>query len=262
METLESYIQALRDAVGGWPGTLVAAAVIVVVTLAVAKAVSAFLSRILRKDDVPIPSSSIFLNVVRGIVWIIGASVLLGTCFGIDVSALVTALGVGGIAVSLGFQDTISNFFGGLQLSLMRIIEPGDNVRVGSDVGVVRDVTWRHTTIVTATGEQVIIPNSVISKTSLTKLAPPETVSVPFVCRLADDAPDTVHAEIEAAANAAAEAVCPLKKRATVLFTEVTEWGLRGKVVLQAEDASKTAAVADAVVQAISPYAQPRVQTP
>lgn len=260
METLESYIQMLRDAVGGWPGTVIAALVIVTVTFAVARIASAFFGRVLRKDDVPIPSSSIFLNIIRGIVWIIGISVLLGTCFGIDVSALITALGVGGIAVSLGFQDTISNFFGGLQLSLMRIVEPGDNVRVGSDTGVVHDVTWRHTTIVTPIGERVVIPNSVINKSSLVKLAPPETVTVPFVCRLADTTPEAVHEDIRQAANKAAANVCPLRNEAKVLFTEVTEWGLRGKVVLTVEDATKTAAAADAVVQAISPYLQPPVE--
>lgn len=258
MEALETNIEAIKGAVGGWPGTLLAALVIVAVTLFAARLVSAFFGRVLRRDGVPIPSSSIFLNIINGLIWVIGVSVMLGTCFGIDVSALVAALGVGGIAVSLGFQDTISNFFGGLQLSVMRIVEPGDNIRVGSDTGVVHDVTWRHTTIVTPTGEQVVIPNSVINKSSLTKLAPPETVVVPFVCRLADETPESVHESIRCAADEAAKSVSPLKQAAKVLFAEVTEWGLRGKVILQVEDASKTAAAADAVVQAISPYLQPR----
>ena len=42
------------------------------------------------------------------------------------------ALGIGGIAISLGFQDTLSNLIGGLQVSLLRIIKPGDNIEVGS----------------------------------------------------------------------------------------------------------------------------------
>lgn len=47
----------------------------------------------------------------------VGGSVMLSTCFGIDVSAAITALGIGGIAISLGFQDTISNLIGGVQVS-------------------------------------------------------------------------------------------------------------------------------------------------
>ena len=41
---------------------------------------------------------------------------MLDSCFGVDTSSLITALGVGGIAVSLGFQDTLSNFIGGLHV--------------------------------------------------------------------------------------------------------------------------------------------------
>ena len=53
---------------------------------------------------------------------------MLSTCYGVDVSAAITALGIGGIAISLGFQDTIANLIGGLQVSLLRIIKPGDNI--------------------------------------------------------------------------------------------------------------------------------------
>ena len=74
-------------------------------------------------------------------------SIILDACFNIDASALITALGVGGIAVSLGFQDTLSNLIGGLQMTFMGIIKPGDNIEVGSEKGVVQDITWRHTTI-------------------------------------------------------------------------------------------------------------------
>ena len=56
----------------------------------------------------------------------------------------------------------------------------GDHIRVGSDQGVVTDVGLRHTTIENASGQTVIIPNSVLSKTSLTKLPPANLVVVPF----------------------------------------------------------------------------------
>ncbi|MFR3452353.1 MAG: mechanosensitive ion channel domain-containing protein [Collinsella sp.] len=60
---------------------------------------------------------------------------------------MVTGLGVVGIAVSLGFQDTLSNLIGGLTVSVSRTVEPGDNIRMGPSgvTGVVQDVTWRAT---------------------------------------------------------------------------------------------------------------------
>ena len=87
------------------------------------------------------------MNIVRGAVWFLGICIMLSTCFNVNVSAAITALGIGGIAISLGFQDTISNLIGGLQVSLMRIVKPGDNIEVGSSSGVVKDVTWRHTSL-------------------------------------------------------------------------------------------------------------------
>ena len=106
---------------------------------------------------------------------------MLSTCFRVDVSAAITALGIGGIAISLGFQDTLSNLIGGLQVSLLRIIKPGDNIEVGSSTGVVKDITWRHTTIRNGAGEEVLIPNSIISKTALTHLPPTNQVSLAIV---------------------------------------------------------------------------------
>lgn len=253
MERIDALVESVKAALGGGTGTVVTAIVIIVITALVAKAVSKFLRRILRRDDTPLPSSSIFLNIARGVVWVLGGSIVLDSCFGVDVSALVTALGIGGIAVSLGFQDTISNFFGGLQLSLMRIIEPGDNIRVGSDVGVVKDVTWRHTTIVTKTGESVVIPNSVLSKTAFTKLAPAEAFSVPFVASCEPHELSEAGLKIKAAAEEAALTVGPIDGEAIVRFGEVTEFGFGGKVIMRMENASDTLGAADAIVRAIAP---------
>ena len=64
---------------------------------------------------------------------------------------------------------------------LLRIIKPGDNIEVGSSTGVVKDITWRHTTIRNGAGEEVLIPNSIISKTALTHLPPTNQVSLAIV---------------------------------------------------------------------------------
>ena len=87
----------------------------------------------IRKDKSLLPDNTIFLNIIRICVYTIGFGVLLNVCFDIDLTAIFTALGVGGIVVSLGFQDTISNLIGGLEVSFSRLINPGDNVTVGKN---------------------------------------------------------------------------------------------------------------------------------
>lgn len=111
---------------------------------------------------------------MRIIVWVIGICCVLSMCFNVNISAMVTGLGVVGIAVSLGFQDTLSNLIGGLTVSVSRTVEPGDNIRMGPSgvTGVVQDVTWRYTSIKDSSGTITNIPNSLMTSTAVCKLSP------------------------------------------------------------------------------------------
>ena len=152
-------------------------------TAVATKVVSKTLRHLLNRDDNPLPASSIFINIARAVIWMIGGSFILDNCFGINANALVAALGVGGIAISLGFQDTLSNLIGGMQVTFMGIIKPGDNIEVGGVSGVVQDITWRHTTIEDACGQTIIVPNSNISKNTLVHLMPFGRVAVPVAVK-------------------------------------------------------------------------------
>lgn len=228
-------------------------------TAIAARVATRILKRYLNQESNPLPSSSIIINIARGVIWATGISVILDACFGVNANALVAALGVGGIAVSLGFQDTLANLIGGLQVTFMGIVKPGDNIEVGAESGVVQDVTWRHTTIRDAMGQTVIIPNSIISKTALVHLLPASRVAVPFaVPRLSEDGNvraddmDGLADQLTDLARAAASGVSPIVDGPRVLFSEISELGIKGKVILQVEDATKTSAAADAVVRAIA----------
>lgn len=229
-----------------------------VITVITARIAARALQHILSRDSNPLPSSSIIVNIARAAIWIIGGSVILDACFGINANALVTALGVGGIAVSLGFQDTLSNLIGGLQVTFMGIVRPGDNIEVGAEAGVVQDVTWRHTTIRDSLGQTVIIPNSVISKTALVHLLPPSRVVVPFAVprgqELGGEASsiEELTDRVTELARTAARSISPVIDGPRVLLSEIGEFGIKGKVILQIEDAAQTSAAADAIVRAIA----------
>ena len=138
-------------------------------------------------------------------------------------------------------------------MTLMGVVRPGDNIEIGSETGVVTDVGLRHTTIITKLGETVIVPNSVISKTSLVQLPPAEQFKVPF-CATGDASKlDGIAAEIADRAKAAAESVSPVTQDPKVIFSEITEYGFRGSIVMRVEDSAATGRAADAVVRAIAP---------
>lgn len=237
-----------------WLSTLIVVAIALLVTAIASRLAVKLIRRVLSHDSVPLPSSSIFVNIVRVVVWAIGISVILSSCFGINVSAAIAALGIGGIAVSLGFQDTLSNLISGLQLSVMGIVEPGDNVEIGGQRGIVRDITWRHTTIITATGERIVIPNSVLNTSALVQLPPPRKVVVPIAVVAEGSELTGLSAAIAEAATQAAQTVGGVEGEASVQFSDVTAFGFSGTVVLWVEEGVDPAQAKDAVVRAVAPF--------
>lgn len=260
MEQLEQHIENFIRA--DWLNTALSALFILVVTALLARILTRFLRHVLDfNEEKNLPSSSIFVNIARGTVWALGICVMLSTCFKVDVSAAIAALGIGGIAISLGFQDTISNLIGGLQVSLMRIVKPGDNIQVATSTGVVKDVTWRHTTIKNSSGEEVIIPNSIINKTALVHLPPVNQVSIPFVVASNGKNLDALAATLEQTAKTAAEKVGKLSKDPAVSFSEITDAGFKGSLVFRVSDSRKGAQAADAVLRAIAPLTRAEGET-
>ena len=139
--------------------------VIFVVVFLVAFLVERFAIKLSKKalDSSKLPSASIFVNILRGVIWAFAILAVLQPVFGIQPTAFVTALGVTSIALSFGLQDTISNLAGGLGLMLGGVVKPGDQVSIGTISGEVIDMNWRSTIVRARGGRVDIIPNSVSS---------------------------------------------------------------------------------------------------
>ncbi|GAG86106.1 unnamed protein product, partial [marine sediment metagenome] len=79
----------------------------------------------------------------------------------IAITPIVAGLGIGGLAVALALQPTLTNFFASTQIVSDRVVRVGDYVELDSGVrGYVTDVGWRSTRIRTSFNNMVIIPNS------------------------------------------------------------------------------------------------------
>ncbi len=252
---MEQFVQqVVSSATIGWLGAVILAVIILAVTAAVSRLVTRFLRGMLHfNEEKNLPSSSIFVNIGRALVWVLGICIMLSTCFNVDVSAAVTALGVGGVALSLGLKDTISNLIGGLQVSLLRIVKPGDHIKVSGEKGIVRDVTWRQTTIRNAAGEMIVIPNSIINSATLVQLPPPNQTSLDLEVTTGGDDLSQKADAIEKAAAQAARDVGPVKKEPKLLFSEITGTGFKGSLAFSMADARDVAEAKDAVLRAIAP---------
>lgn len=122
-----------------------------------------------------LPSTSIFTNLAKAIAFTIGMLIILQS-LGISITPLLTALGVGGLAVALALQDTLSNLFSGLHIIATRQIRTGDYIRLSNgEEGYVTDISWRNTVIRTLPNNTVIVPNSKLAGAIVTNFHLPET---------------------------------------------------------------------------------------
>lgn len=119
-------------------------------------------------------ATGVIQKIVQICFYAIGLALIL-SAFGVNITAILTALGVGGLAVALALQDTLSNLFGGIYITLANQIRVGDYVEIAKELeGVVTDINWRTTTIRTLDSTLVIIPNSKLSQATVTNLSLPE----------------------------------------------------------------------------------------
>jgi small-conductance mechanosensitive channel len=144
------------------------------VTAAAASLFRATLSYSLHKNNLVIPATGLSLTVVTVVIWVVGILVMLSG-LGVSITPILTALGVGGLAVALALQDTLSNFFAGLHLLMDQPLRVGDFVKLESgQEGYVEDIGWRTTRIRMLPNNIVIIPNNKVTQSILTNYYLPE----------------------------------------------------------------------------------------
>ena len=153
----------------------IATVVLVAGILSVSWAVASFAAGALRTGA---PSGafrgvSLLANVIRAVVLAIGVLIILQT-LGISITPIITALGVGGLAVGLALQDTLANFFAGIRIVAAGTIHVGDFVKLESgQEGYVRDIAWAQTTVLEPGGDIVLVPNAKLSSAITTNYSKP-----------------------------------------------------------------------------------------
>lgn len=160
-------------AAGYWPltdeGRLLIGRVVFVlgaasVTLALASVASRSIDAFGAALAPALPVSSLTRNIAWGIVAVLGLLVILNG-LGLTITPMLTALGVGGLAVALALQESLANFFAGVFITLAGQIRVGDYVKLDSgQEGYVVDFGWRSTRLRMLANNLVIVPNSKLAQ--------------------------------------------------------------------------------------------------
>lgn len=90
---------------------------------------------------------------------------------GINITSLITSLGIGGLALALAAQDTLSNFFGAIVILVDKPFRIGDHILLDKVDGTVEAVGFRSTRVRAADGNLIYIPNKTIGNATITNVA-------------------------------------------------------------------------------------------
>lgn len=108
--------------------------------------------------------------VARLVIWVVVALVVLSN-LGIQVSAVIAGLGVGGIAAALAVQGILGDLFSGLSMYFDRPFDIGDAVQIDQINGTVRHIGLRTTRVAAISGEEIVFPNGDLVKARIRNFA-------------------------------------------------------------------------------------------
>ncbi len=147
---------------------------IISVVLALTNLLSELIKIYSSRGDCPLPINSLTHNIVRIFVFSIGILIILNS-LGISITPILATLGVGGLAVALALQDTLTNLFAGFHITVAKQIKVGDYIKLESgEEGYVVDINWRSTMIKMLPNNLVLIPNDKLNKAIVTNYYAPD----------------------------------------------------------------------------------------
>lgn len=117
-------------------------------------------------DPVAVRFAETLANMIRWILWAVAAIFVLDN-LGVNISTLVTGLGIGGIAVAMASQAILGDLFSAVCIFIDRPFEVGDFVVIDGDKGTIEAIGLKTTKIRSLDGEQLVISNSDLTKSRI-----------------------------------------------------------------------------------------------
>lgn len=188
-----------------------------------------------RQDGVPDGATATTLTALgymaRGLLWIMIFLVALATV-GINVTALITGLGVGGVAIALAVQNILGDLFGALSIVLDKPFVVGDTIQVDAFVGTVEHIGLKTTRLRALSGEQLIFSNADLLKSRIRNYRRQTERRVQFTFTLAPDTATDAAAQVPALVRTTVEGVTdPAVRFERVHLVRPTESGLEYELI-------------------------------
>ena len=159
---------------------VIAALIILVLGLWLAKRIKSFLVTTLNRQKVDPTLVGFFSSILHGalVVFIITAAI---SRLGVQTSSIVAVIGAAGLAVGLALQGSLSNFASGVLLIIFKPFVTGNFIKAGGEAGTVVEIGILSTELVTPDNVKIILPNSQVMSGSITNFSAHSTRRVDMV---------------------------------------------------------------------------------
>jgi small-conductance mechanosensitive channel len=161
-----------------------------------------------RRVQGAMPITTLTQNLAQLFVVLVGILILLHH-LGVSVTPILTAFGVGGLAVALALQDTLSNLFAGFYVSIAGQVRLGDYIKLNTgEEGYIADISWRSTTMRAPSDNLIIIPNAKLAQAIVTNYYLPQrrmSIGIPVNVSYNSDPDQVERVLLDAARTAIAE---------------------------------------------------------
>ncbi|MCY0866568.1 MAG: mechanosensitive ion channel family protein [Aquificaceae bacterium] len=186
------------------------------------------------------PAVSLVVQASKVLVLLVGVIIALDK-IGIAITPILTALGVGGLAVALALRDTLENLFAGFYVLASGQIKVGDYIRLeGGEEGFVEDITWRNTVIRQPSDNLIIVPNSKLSSSIVINFHKPDSelaVIVPVGVSYDSDLEKVERITIEVAKEVQKEVEGAVPDfEPFIRYTAFGDFSINFNVILRAKD--------------------------
>lgn len=111
-------------------------------------------------DDQIVP---LLYQISKVVIYTFAIIFILGNVYSLNVSSIITGVGIGGVAIALGAQETIGNFISSLVIVLDRPFQVGDFIKYGTNEGIVEQIGFRSTRIRGLDKTLSIVPNRTLT---------------------------------------------------------------------------------------------------
>jgi small-conductance mechanosensitive channel len=187
-----------------------------------------------------LPVTSLTQSLTWVLIVALGALVVLNG-LGVSITPMLTAMGVGGLAVALALQEPLANLFAGIVIALARQVRVGDYVKLDGGVeGYVTDFSWWSTRIRMLSNNMVLVPNAKLAQAIVTNYhlpAPDLVVPVDVVVDPSSDLPRVERVAVDVGREVMRDVPCGVRDHEPfVQYTSFATANIGFQVMLRSQE--------------------------